>query len=89
MRLYCSIDTATAWKKFRFILLDISDFHMTDNQSIAIHAFTRRMLTSLSVDYILLPKYGKLSTEFKDLTFRVEMATSRLMHMNSVLSAFK
>ena len=30
---YNRIDTAAAWKKFRFILSDWSDFHVIDNQS--------------------------------------------------------
>ena len=47
---YSSMDTATAWEKSRFILSDGLNFHMM----IAFYASTRRMLTSLSVDKILL-----------------------------------
>ena len=45
--------TATAWKKSSFILLESSNFHMITNLSIAVHAFTRHLLTSLSVYKIL------------------------------------
>ena len=40
---YSSMDIA-AWKKLRFILLDRSDFHMTDNLLIADHAFASHTL---------------------------------------------
>ena len=53
---YSSNDTITAWKKIRFILLDMSDFHMTDRQSIADHAFANRVLIWFSVDEMLLPR---------------------------------
>ena len=33
-----------------------SDFHMTDSSSIAVHAFSSRILTSFSVDETLLPR---------------------------------
>ena len=36
---YNRIDTTTAWKKLRFILLDMSDFPIIDNLSIAVHVF--------------------------------------------------
>ena len=38
-----------------------SDFHIIDNLSIVVYAFTRRMLTSFSVDEIWLPRYVKWS----------------------------
>ena len=41
---------------------------------IANFAFTRRMLRSLSVDEILLPTYVNLSTNFRGLTLRMDMA---------------
>ena len=61
---YCSTDATTAWKKSRFILLDTSDFHLIESLSIAVHVFTRHILTSLSVDETLLPRYVNLSTNF-------------------------
>ena len=50
MHPYYSIDTDAAWKKSRFILSYRSEFHMINSQSIAVHVFTRFILTSLSVD---------------------------------------
>ena len=56
MHPYSSIDTTAAWKKLRFILSIRSDLHMTDNLSIAVHAFASRMLMSISVDETLLSR---------------------------------
>ena len=53
---YSSIGTTAAWKKSRFILSDKSDFHMTDNLSIAVHAFASHVLISFSVEETLLPR---------------------------------
>ena len=71
---YSRIDTSAAWKKLHFILSDMVDSHMIDNLSIAVHAFTRRIFMLLSVDETLLPRYVKLSTSFREPTFRVEMS---------------
>ena len=57
---YSSTDTATAWKKFPYILSERSDFYMFDNLSIAVHTFVIYMLTSFSVDEILLLEYYEL-----------------------------
>ena len=51
---YSSMDTTVALKKLPFILSVKSDFHMTDNLSIAVHAFASRVLMSFSVDETLL-----------------------------------
>ena len=76
------ISTAnTAWKKSSFISSEILDFHMIDNLSIVVNAFSMHMLTSLSV-----VRYINWSTNFRGLPLKVEMATSDLKHMNSVLS---
>ena len=56
--------TTTAWEKKRFILSERSDFYMIDNLLIAIYAFLTHMLTSLSVDEMLLPRYMNRSTNF-------------------------
>ena len=53
---YSSIDTITAWKKLCFILSVRTDFHMTDNLLIAVHAFVSRVSMSVSVDETLLPR---------------------------------
>ena len=67
---YNSTDMATAWKNSCFILLHISDYHMIFNMSIAVHALPIHMLTSSSIDEILLPSYVKWSTNFRVLPFR-------------------
>ena len=72
---YSSTDTATAWKKFRFILSIKSDFYMINDQSIAVHAFPMRILTSLSVDEILLPRYVKWSSNFRGLSKKLSAKT--------------
>ena len=66
---YNSIDTATAWKNSRVILSVRSDFHIIDNRSIAVHVFPLQMLTSLSVDEMLLPSYVNWFTSFRGLPF--------------------
>ena len=80
------IDMITAWKKLHFILSDKSDFHMIDNLSIAVLAFTRHILTSNSVDEMLLPRYVNLY--FKEPPASAEMSPFWLKHMYFVLSAF-
>ena len=85
---YSKIDTAIAEKKSCFILSERSDFYMVNNLSMAVYAFTWHMLTSFSVDEILLPKYVNWSTNFRGLPFKVEMASFCFKHMNSVLFAF-
>ena len=64
----------TAWKNSRFILSEKLDFHMVDNLLITVHAFPTHILTSLSVDEILLPRYVKGSINFRGLSFSVETA---------------
>ena len=54
---------------------------MIDNLSIAVHAFTKCILISLSVDEKLLPKYMNLSTNFKGSPYREEMAPFWLKHV--------
>ena len=60
---YSRMDTNTAGKNC-FILSDRSDFHMTDSLSIAVHAFASRVLMTLSVDEMLLPRKVNLSISF-------------------------
>ena len=78
-------DTATACMKACFVLLERSDFRMIDNLSIAIYNFCMCMLTSLSVDGILLPRYAKLSSNFSVQPFNVVMAPFHLKLTWSVL----
>ena len=75
---------ALTWLHFRRIPI-LSDFHMVDNLLIMVHVLPMRMLTSLSVDEILLPRYMNRFTNFRDLPFN-EMISSLLKHMNSILS---
>ena len=81
---YSSTNTVTYCKKLRFILSDWLDFHMTDNLSIDVHSFSWHILTSLSVDEILLPRYVNMSTNF-----RVGVAPSRLKHMTCFICVYK
>ena len=46
-----------------------SDCYMINKLSIAVHLFAMHVLTSLSVDEILLPKYVNWFTNFRDLPF--------------------
>ena len=85
---YSRIDTTAAWKKLCFILLDRFDFHMINNLSIAVYAFARRILMTLSVDETQLHRYVNLTTNFKELPFRMKMSLFCLKHIYSVLSAF-
>ena len=85
---YCIMLIATTWKKSCFILLDISDFHIIDNLLIAVHTFVRHISTSFSIDEILLLKYMNLSTNFRGLLLRVEIAPPHLKHKYSVLFVF-
>ena len=77
---YSSIDTITAWKKLRFILSDSSDFLITDNQSIAIHAFASHVFISFSVDETLLPGQVNLFTSFRETPFIVAIPPLWLKH---------
>ena len=85
---YSSMDTTAAWKKWYFILSDRSDFHMTDNLSIPVHAFASHILMLFSVDETLLLRQMNLFTIFRESPFSVEMWPLLLQHMYSVLSAF-
>ena len=71
VQLYNSTDTGTDWKNSCSILLKRLHFHMVDNLLIAVYAFPKHMLTSLSVDAILLPRYVKWSINFRRLLFNL------------------
>ena len=75
-------------KEFPFIFYQTSDFYLVDNQPIVVHPSSMRMLTSLSLDEIILPKYVKILTNFRALSFEDYIVTSRLIHMNLLLSNF-
>ena len=65
---------ATASKNSCYIS---KDFHMVINQTIGVYALPMSILTSLTVDEILQPKYMNWSTNFISLPFNEEMALSR------------
>ena len=77
---YSSIDAATAQKKFCFILSYRSDFHIIDNLLNEVHSLARRILISLSVDEIFFTRYMNLSSAFRGLPLKVEIAPSCLKH---------
>ena len=54
---YSDADRDTAGKKSYFILTERPGFQMIDNLLIGVHALALPMLTSLSVDMMLLPRY--------------------------------
>ena len=62
---YNSTDMAIAWKNPHFISSERSYFLMTVSLSLAFHALPMHMLTMLSVDEILLPRYMIQSTDSK------------------------
>ena len=73
---YSSIDMATAWKNLHFILYREISFHKFDFLLIAVYALPMHMLTSLSVDEILLLRYMNWSTYFRDLPFKERIVPS-------------
>ena len=74
---YSNIDTATTWKKHIFFSSSWSDLHIVYNLSIAFHSSAKRILTSLSVDEMLLLRY----VNFRVLSLRLEMAPFCLKHI--------
>ena len=52
---------------------------MINNLSIAIHAFAMRMFTLLSINKLLLPRFGNWSNNFIGLPLKVEI-TPHLKH---------
>ena len=82
------MNTAIAWNKSRFTLWDRSDFDIINNLSVVFHDFARRLLTSFSVDMILLLRYENWSTNFRDLQLTVNVAPFCLKHIYAVLFLF-
>ena len=54
----------------------------------AVHTFSLHILTSLSVDEILLPRYVNCSTNFRGLPLKMKIAPSCLNHLNLILFVF-
>ena len=84
VHLYNSTETTTAWKKSSFIFSERADFHMINNLSIAVHAFTMHILILLSVDEILLPRYMNWSTDFRDLPLNMVMVPCWVLGLSFV-----
>ena len=57
VHLYNSTNSARVCKELCFILAKKPDFHRINNLSIVVHTFARHMLTLLSVNEIVLPRY--------------------------------
>ena len=90
VQLYNSIDMATASKNSYFISSERLNFFKVDNLWIVIYAFSMHMLISLSIDEISLPRYMKWSSNFRGLSFNVEMVLSclKLMHIHLCVCAW-
>ena len=58
---------------------------MMENLLIEFHAFARHILTSLSVDAMLLQRYVIKPTTFRGLPIKVEIAPTSLQLINSAL----
>ena len=71
-------------KEFVFIFLERSNFHMVIKLLIEVQALSMCLLTSLSVDEILLLKFVNWSIDFRGLLFNEKMTLSWLKHINSV-----
>ena len=56
-------------------------FIWCNNLSIPVHAFSRHIVTWLSVDEIFLPRYANWSTDFRGLPLKVEISL-HLKHIN-------
>ena len=90
MVLPCSrTDTVTALKNSCFILSERLNIDMIRNPSVRVHSFSMRIMISLSVNEILLPRYEKWSTNFRDLSFNMEMAPSCLNSRNFFIRAHR
>ena len=61
---------------------------MIDNLSIVVCAFPMHILTSLSVDEILVSKYVNQCTNFRGLPLKVEMAPSYFKFIHVKANAF-
>ena len=63
-------------------------FYMVINLLITVYALPMCILTSLSIDVLLLPSYTTCSTNFRGLPIIEDMAPSWLKHKKTVLSEF-
>ena len=73
---WCSHTVVLVWLQFRRIPIAFyprSASYLVDNLSIVVHTLPMCMLTLISVNKILLPRYTNWSTIFGGLTFNVEI----------------
>ena len=70
------------------ILTERHNFRMINSLSIAHITFLMLIITSISVDEILLPRYVNCLTNFRCLPLEVEIAPSCLKQFNAVSSPF-
>ena len=70
---YSNMNTGTSLKKSCYTLSDKSDFHLIDNLSISVSTFIWHVLTLLSIDEMLLPRYANWSANFRGLPLKVKM----------------
>ena len=83
---YSSPDTATAWKKSRFIFIREIRFPYHRNPlSIVVYIFPMGIFISILADEILLPRFVNSSTNFRGLPLRMVLAPSSLEHTKSYL----
>ena len=70
------------------LFYQLSNFHTIKNPSVAVNTFLMRMLTLLSVDEILLPRYMNWSTNFRVLPFKVKMTPFCFLNMNCFICIY-
>ena len=80
---YSSIDQSTHWKKADYILSKWSDFRVINSLSTSVHTLGRHMLTTPSVDEILLTRYANSFTNFLGLPLR--MLKNTLFYLRCLL----
>ena len=88
---WCNYTKVLTWLQFGRILILFYQRNQIFIWSLAyfeVHALLICMLTSSSVNEILLLRYTNWFTNFRGLPFNEEMAPSWLKYMNSVLSEF-
>ena len=83
---WCIHSTILTWLQLGrnqvLFLSETSDFHKIENILIAAHTFYMRLLTSFSVDEILLPKKVKWSTNVRGLPFNLTLGQFCLKCIN-------
>ena len=84
---YKIIDMNTYWKNSRFILSEGLHFNVDDNLSIVVYVFSMQILTLVSEDTIMLPRYVNKFTKIRNVSINVEIAPSCSKRRNSFFKA--